>query len=909
MKKQKYRIIGVIAILMLVASIIFIPKASALDLGDIFSNTCSDPTYKYGVYIEQDENNGNVQYILRRSRNAAGSCGTDSDNFDPLTGVLKITNVSGYGSSAVGKTISMDEEIVLGGDSVMVNSGNRSTVTVYLEKVVEQTSQPEENTGFGGLISGIWDALTSSISVEFSIIEEEAVTGQIDTSHLETVTSTTTESQTATSPEFDDIFNKIYNKAQSAGHIYNGANVSSTVFGENESFDGLKCSPVIKDASGNVIDRTGDNYYQEVNSDYFYAKETTYGDQLTYTYNYIPGGTPATQTTDHACERTCEEALKVEYGMPVASKAGLCFEYKVKVTSYVKCKTKTTAQAPQKPTGSYCNPAPKCISQGGTLRDLPQAGPTEEFDSCINSCDGGKYSEKCSLKCYKQVYGKAPTNKLSINYEDYSTQKLANKSNYSLDTCLKDNKDYYGCYYQDGGKILWASYNRNKNGSGSSPTYNLSDLGRWYIDQYNRGSYNLYNIGSNSGKTCNSASGAKCYVADADGFFRRDYQNSGLCTDICSWRTDQCSGQYMNPGTAVKDYENNLQAYKDAVASCEAAATCSTSTAEFTISADYNYKDKTSGKVTTQKVEFPYSSGKDQLSTKAAASIINTSTKDNTTILDYDGCYKSDGSDTKYMTEWGFPGTWIHNKTGELEYDEDEAGEGYYFESGKYCTPLNALSVNTKWWEYAQTGCYATAPSPTTWNIVADTNDFGYFGWNIRIRCFYGLRNEVCDPNISGCCKGTLDECKKGDSASCGEVTCSDGDCGTDTTINYRIRSVDLKNLFPNEDTRETGFNWTSHATIDETKGKDSNYAGNPEDLIEKIRIDAESGTEELDYKFVLTPEDINEIRKYNKRVGDYGTYEGKYKEGSSVNYYVSDKFFNNSYFTDWLRRASLGKN
>ena len=388
MKKQKYRIIGVIAILLLVASIIIIPRVSALgEAGVVGAESCSNPAYKYGLYIEQDENDGNHQYILRRINSS--SC-EDSD--EPL----KINNVSGSGSSAVGKIINVGEEIILGGDSLMTNSGNMSTVTVGL--IREDEEEQVQNQGSGNpwldLFTNIVEAFSNStILVQYSVIEEQAVTGQIDTSGLENAPSGGSGS-TATTPEFDAIFNDIKSKASSAGHTYNGANVNSQTFGEDESFNGLKCSPTIRDASGNLIDNTGANYYQDFNSDYFFAEERTEGDPLTYTYNYAPGATPGTQTIDHACERVCQEALKVEYGMPVASKAGLCFEYKVKVTSYVKCETTTTATPPQKPSGQYCNPAPKCVSQEGTLRDLPQAGPTEEFDSCIKACDGGKYSEK-----------------------------------------------------------------------------------------------------------------------------------------------------------------------------------------------------------------------------------------------------------------------------------------------------------------------------------------------------------------------------------------------------------------------------------------------------------------------------------------------------------------------------------
>lgn len=911
MKKQKYRIIGVIAILILVASIIIIPQVFAIEYiteeEEAVAGTCSDPTYKYGLYIEQDENRGVAQYVLRRDKSSVGSCGKDADGFDPLADDLKITSVSGYGSTAVGQTISMNDEVILGGDSLMVTIGGTSTLKVTLGK---PNAEEEEESGGGlfGWITGVVEEwVDSSITVKYSVVQEESFSYPIDTSTLETVTSVTGSYESSAPPSFDEIVEK----AKNAGHNYDSTTVKNTLFGEDESFNGLKCNPDIKDASGNIIDRnqeielkdasgnvigTTTNYYQERNSDYFYATETTQGDSLTYTYNYAPG-IQKTENKGPVCERTCEEAVKVEYGMPVASKAGLCFEYKVKVTSYVKCKTTITAEAPQKPSGSYCNPAPKCQARGGgALRKLPQAGPTEEFDNCINECDGGKYSEKCSLKCYKQVYGKNPKTKLSINYEDYSIEKMAAASSYSLATCLEDNKKYYGCYYKSGGKMLWASYTRNQNGSGSAPTYNLSDLGRWYLDQ---NGYNLWNLRSNSGSVCNAQTATRCYVADAQGFFRRDYRNSGLCTDECSWRTDQCAGQYLNPGTALKDYEDNLNKYQAAVASCEVAATCSTTTAEFTISVDYTEK----GTGTKKTVKFPYSTGKDKLPSRGTGITGGTSSSDDTTIIDFAGCYKDSGVDNEYMTEWGFPGAWIHNKTGDVQYEPTSA-EGYHFESGKYCLPLNAADVNAEWWEYAETtGCYVNVPDPTEWNIMAETKDFGYFGWNIRMRCFYAVANEVCDLDINGCCTNIPPPGGGG-----GPTPTPDDES---TVINYRIRSVDLDNLFPNAGTRETGFNWTNKAQI--PADKDPNYSIDIDALVADIQAKGTAGTytdNELEYSFELTPEILREIRSDNKRKGydwDYGTYSKR--DDRSVNFYNSDFFGNFFSSSEMKKNAVKGKN
>ena len=102
--------------------------------------------------------------------------------------------------------------------------------------------------------------------------------------------------------------------------------------------------------------------------------------------------------------------------MVIAIIVGFIIDYTVKVTSYVKCTADFIAPDPTDHIKA-CTPSPRCESLSGTERNKPQAGPNEEFDSCIEKCDGGKYTEKCSLKCYEKVYGKT-NKKLAVDYSN-----------------------------------------------------------------------------------------------------------------------------------------------------------------------------------------------------------------------------------------------------------------------------------------------------------------------------------------------------------------------------------------------------------------------------------------------------------------------------------------------------------
>ena len=201
----------------------------------------------------------------------------------------------------------------------------------------------------------------------------------------------------------------------------------------------------------------------------------------------------------------------------------------------------------------------------------------------------------------------------------------------------------------------------------------------------------------------------------------------------------------------------------------------------------------------------------------------------------------------------------MNNKTGEILYENPggNAGdtiEGWHFEEGKFCTPLNALSVNTKWYETYKLGKTGYTEEEiklsTKPNIIAKAENFGYLGWNFEVECFYGIGKDTL---------GSMD---------------------------YTFRSVDTSNLFPNApndaildpNERETGFNWTSKAT----NTKNANYLVEPAKLIESIQKKAADNTEytksNLDYEFYLTPETLSKIRTYNKN----NRYDGKWTKGTT---------------------------
>lgn len=925
MKKRKYILIGVA--ILLVVSILSIRtinfnvtsvKQDNKDYSEGTSDQCNEnelyskykPTIskisdsQYQISISGDHESVNDAEFKVKSI-TKGTYNGDINLLDSITkGKNLVLNITPE-TNGKAKIVTVEIKLVKSSDgcagslneeSGFVTDLSSETQGSAIEEDASSASQTEPNSNIGtgkictNFINGIYNKSQFSSSADFTKYNYSAVNDEgknfykefieycwqsnvpLGTNYTETemksmitdamntwkIYSTTIDT---TTPSFNTEFETIKTNAKNSGN-------------SQENSSNLKLNYSLK--CNYKVDKNSTDYYQ--NKTYYYASKEVDAQQVKYTYNYAPGDKQ--EETKDVCKRTCEEAVKVEYGPPVASKAGLCFEYKVKVTSYVKCNSTINTNAkPKSPT--YCTPAPGC--NNGVPGYYRQAGPSEEFEQCIQECDGGKYTAKCSNKCYKKVYGSS-TNKLSLDYQNqYTIQNLANNNGSCADTD--------GCYYWSGNSIHWSK--------------GTSEFGRWY---------------KKSGYCTNCTAGdgaAGSYYADSDGIRRANYGNGSVCQDSCWW--EGCSkGKYLNPAQAAADTKANNKAYSTAVTQCKASATCTSKTAEFTISIKYD--TKSGNKTTINEINYPYSSNKDSLSSKGSGNEgLNTSTNDNSTILQYGGCYDSSDAKRWYMTEWSFPGTWINNKTGEISFKSKD-GKGWYSEKDKFCMPLDAQSVNTKWWEWTtrSNSCqteeavknelnkdYNNDNNSNGYNIKATTKNFGYFGWNFDIQCFYALRNEVCNLDNNGCC----------------DNSCTGSDC--DSTIitpseGYTVRTVDRANLFPNSEAsptldsanvqkREIGFNWTDGATVKSYKNE--GYTVDPVALIDQIqKTSATLYDEEPDYKFTLTTENLANIRKYNK-ANDFGKWNGNTTVKNGIITYDSTFLGDSQYIGNNGKRGEIGVN
>ena len=598
-----------------------------------------------------------------------------------------------------------------------------------------------------------------------------------------------------------------------------------------------------------------DNEYY-VNKSYLYGVGDFVVGDGKYVYHY------GCETKEEVatCNVKCEEIVEVEYGAPVASKAGFCFEYKVKVTSRVDCGI--VGEIPKPRESKICTPSPVCKHPGGGT--YKQGGPDEDFDSCVASCDGGVYSDKCSDKCYKEVYGESIVRGTSADEISYADKLDSNDSDYSVNKVAQTGtKKGYVC------KVTETSKSISWTGGGKA---------RWY----NNHSWGIGNKAE--------------YTVIKNGIPRR--QN---CKDNCYWVG--CKGDvYLNPGDNEEDEKHNVEVYNNLKKQCESYVKCNTTTGEFTISVSYLEK----GKAEDTWINFPYSRSKDELVFKGDG----TKKATDTTILDSDGCYDSNEDTKWYMGEWSFPGTWHNGKSGEISFKEI-TGSAWTKTDKKFCIPRDFPNVNEKWWLYYYTklhgndDSYAANSNYSTtenigegcnkmcnytskfgtftkedeknikYNIKATTRKFGLFEWNIDISCFYAL-SEL--PNT------TYDQ-----SCSNNKCGCVDGDCKSE----YKVRSINLENMFPSKDGSTKSdmvpFNWSKYAT---NKLKDPDYTSAPSEYKKWVE---EKGyrvydDEYLDYEVNLTRSTIKKLRAQNKQFGNFN--DGNV-EFSSVANYLSPLFRN----------------
>ena len=628
-----------------------------------------------------------------------------------------------------------------------------------------------------------------------------------------------------------------------------------------------------------------------------------------------------TENVGNGCKVTCKEEIEVNFSDPVATQAGMCFQYLIEIKSKVTCDSSFSGKPPTRK--QVCYPKPICIN-GGNAFDA--GGPNDEFDSCVLNCDGGTYSQSCINKCYNKVYKDKNATKTSdekLTKDDmkaisplyvptdsfYEATLMANDCSKYSELSIRDGKikakELYeyrqlhpGGSYKNG---VWVQNSNNGCPSGLGPYYFRSEKGTENTISMIQGkrSYSSYNK----------------YYKMSNGFLMSVHKNNTMCSDSCTWDRTCASNTVLTEALAQKEYDEAVQKYLKEKKACESyAATCSNDTTKYEIVVDNVDNDNDQ-----DDDEEKFSSSQNMSSTTVNGDFPSM-------VILTDGVCE-DGKDDpwNYHNIITFPGTWINNKTGQPVHSMDPDREDFYtYVGNQYCTKLNSVPINTAWydWKVNQKGNAGSLTDSQKeeisdsieMNINGHIDNYGYFGWNFDVSCFYaiGEPETSCppdDPNYPTC-----------DDPSCppsdpNYPTCEDAcppsdpdypDCknngDTAPIDDYNYRTVTLDNLFPNSVTptsssdvksnasflinevesirgndavkvadniRPVGFNWT----CDATNLENPDYIIQPVSLINQIQTLGDSiyeGDEYLDYHIRLTPEAMREIRDYNDKYDSY---------------------------------------
>ena len=208
-----------------------------------------------------------------------------------------------------------------------------------------------------------------------------------------------------------------------------------------------KCDNIITDANklSNRSLTCNSKDIKDLKEEYLYIKE----EKPVITDELSNGTTPT------VCKVKCYEHLTVSYSPPQVVKAGLCFNYKITIKSETECGVQDNSDQVinNLEKKEMCNPIPICENN----ESLTQAGPSEDFDECINKCDGGKYTQSCINKCYNKVYKSNKSQKqgaVTKNANTTSNVKNMINNNLSLeatkikqsDECDEDDSCFTGYY-------------------------------------------------------------------------------------------------------------------------------------------------------------------------------------------------------------------------------------------------------------------------------------------------------------------------------------------------------------------------------------------------------------------------------------------------------------------------------
>ena len=571
------------------------------------------------------------------------------------------------------------------------------------------------------------------------------------------------------------------------------------------------------------------------------------------------------------CSVDCLEQIQVVYDPPVASKAGLCFQYKVTVRSKVTCEAKINGGFEWPTPPSPCEFSAICNGNSNET----QAGPNETFDSCVNSCDNGAYSQSCINKCYKKVYknSNSKTKKTSTSVKNKTSIKNANlsKSKNSSSLLKLSNTNGQDPYYNINGCQNNTEISNNidecakqfyllKQSDPRGEYTFLSPNPGWYTHTWNpdetvdptsgtpaglggdsaiesikrAASYYFRSLevskktiqsfyGRNNGK--NGYGKDRYYIIDNGGIKRQ--KGSYNCSEVCGFVSSGNNNNCVNSSTDAASYLVDIfNTRYGQLTQCSANAKCKESEADFKIQVKKRMKENKDDykEITWDAYNKTNNDGKTCNSPGSYTDKYNIkmfiplqgSIIDNETYSDKevggDECTKlKNGINGKCYGKDEF-GYWQHYKTTITfpgTWIDLKTGRRYYTDDG-VDTTITREKPN-----YYCTGYDEEDVNRKWWDWKINENDKNKNkaptpekNDNITASVEkFGKYNWKFNLNCFYAINNTVTTCTGKDC----NPSCEGAECNT-TIDNVRLRPVDQANLFAGRSGDQVGFNWTSAA-------------------------------------------------------------------------------------------------
>mgnify|MGYP004571684705 CR=1 FL=1 len=565
----------------------------------------------------------------------------------------------------------------------------------------------------------------------------------------------------------------------------------------------------------------------------------------------------------------CTETVSIEYDDPKAVKAGGGFGYNAKVTVQREC---TPKQLKKPKNVSNCEYAPS--TNGPDHNNDRMAGPSTAFDQCISNCDGGVYSQSCINSCYQSIYQKKGSlNSMNKNYtfssDSYSKYLLRKTStvlyngSYPFPNAeMLDQPIYYGGSDQPVYGYVVGANNELRIPISSACVLITND------------GTNGCNIECN-GQNCYTEHGQQLYFGDTCNYVNIAYE---------IYLNYPCSSGTSSYEAEIQKSENE---YNLVVAAIQKFNEENTKKEKYKLIVDEEYSKQKDGTYLKKSTTFTNNGNGNQIDSKVSVSSVTTTSSYTTTLADDTSGLSSstlailNKNVQKYAItrtiEVGIGAAYVskvngndilYNQTSSNTDSSLDKNDKYYSAQNKYFTQFDTKFVNNyRNWPYYSadtndsTDGYTKNIHVSFYNI-GSWNQWGTTGNGVNINCLYGTApGLICDDKNE----------------------CPDDDNPSGTGIRYIFRPINLTDMFPNN--RNPRFNWTG--TINKSTNKvtgaailkEKSYyddAVDPETLISTIESKGESiydvsnNSSEIDYEFVLTRENIRNIRSYNKHVRDY---------------------------------------